>query len=76
MTHAFSGTVPLDGLEGGETLTVGLTDTLRIEMSFLTDEGRHTYPIAFDDAEHLAALLRDLALIVRTKVGLGMTEVE
>jgi hypothetical protein len=36
---------------------------------------QRTIPLAFDDAEHLAALLRDLALIVRAHAGVGATKV-
>lgn len=70
VTAAFEGVITLDGLDGRDVLRVGLVDFDRIELVFLTDEGRSMYPIAWDDAEHLAALLLDFAQIARAKHGL------
>lgn len=70
VTAAFEGVITLDGLVGRDVLRVGLVDFDRIELVFLTDEGRSMYPIAWDDAEHLAALLLDFAQIARAKHGL------
>lgn len=67
---AFEGVITLDGLEGRDVLRVGLVGLDRIELVFLIGEERQTHRIAWDDAEHLAALLLDFAQIARAKHGL------
>lgn len=72
VTHAFSGSIRLDNTH---VVQASLTASDGIELEFRSRGVAQKYLLAFDDAEHLAALMRDLALIVRTKAGIGMTEV-
>ncbi|OZE79285.1 hypothetical protein CH304_20145 [Rhodococcus sp. 15-649-1-2] len=76
VTAAFEGVVTLDGLDGREVVTVGLTGLDHIEVTHKGREGVTTFSLPFDDAEHVAALLNDFALIARTKHGIAGIEVE
>ncbi|NIL74424.1 hypothetical protein [Rhodococcus sp. B10] len=57
-------------LAKGTRVNVRLAD-VGIELELAADGVDQTYPIAFDDAEHLAALLIDLARVTRHRSGVG-----
>ena len=67
------GSVPIDK---STTAVVTIFDTTGIGLEVVVSgENHHSWKLAFDDAEHLAALLADMARIVRFRAGVGMLEV-
>lgn len=66
------GTVRIDK---STTAVVSILDTTGIELEISCGGNDHSWTIAFDDAEHLAALLTDMARIVRFRAGVGMLKV-
>ncbi|MHA4852454.1 hypothetical protein L1080_023370 [Rhodococcus sp. MSC1_016] len=85
-TSVFAGTVVLGKRSDGRSVQVSVTESGRIEVTFpqadhldggdnvagqhhLGDANKMT--LTFDEAEHLAQLLNDSALIVRVSHGAG-----
>lgn len=62
-------------IDKSTTAVVTISDTTGIELEIVRGENHHSCQLAFDDAEHLAGLLMDMARIVRFRAGVGMLEV-